>query len=145
MVRNPYLRLKESDYEKIFSIFYKLIGEAEDKEEFNKIIFDLLTPAERIMLVKRIAIIYLLLKEIHYQIICEVIKVSSTTVNKYKLFIEKSVGIVPVLKKMLSIEKVGLFFESLFSDIFHPGLPGIDWSSAWKSKIDIARKKEIGL
>lgn len=145
MVRVSYLAIKEEDYEKIFSIFYQVVGQTENKDKFNKILFDLLTPAERIMLIKRIAIIYLLMKDIHYLTICEIIKVSNTTVNKYKLLIERSEGIVPALKSMVKQEKVWLFFEDIFSQIFHPGLPGINWKAAWERKIDLDRKKNRGL
>ena len=133
MVRISYLQIKEQDYEKIFSIFYKVLGETENKDEFNKILFDLLTPAERIMIIKRIAIIYLLLKEIDYRMICN------------KLSMERSEGIVPVLKNMVKKEKVWLFFEEIFSHIFYPGRPGINWTAAWEMKLALERKKERGL
>jgi len=145
MIRISYLQIKERDYEKIFSIFYKVLGETDNIEEFNKILFDLLTPAERIMIIKRIAIIYLLLKEIDYRMICKALKVSSTTVNKYKLSMERSEGIVPTLRKMIRQEKVWLFFEEIFSQIFYPGRPGINWTAAWEMKLAIERKKERGL
>jgi len=145
MIRISYLQIKAQDYEKIFSIFYKVLGETENKEEFNKILFDLLTPAERIMLIKRIAIIYLLLKEIDYRMICKALKVSNTTVNKYKLSLERSEGIVPVLKNMVKHEKVWLFFEEIFSQIFYPGRPGINWTAAWEMKLALERKKGRGL
>ena len=135
MIRISYLKIKEQDYEKIFSIFYKVLGETENKDEFNKIMFDLLTPAERVMIIKRIAIIYLLLKEIDYRMICKALKVSNTTVNKYKLSMEKSEGIVPVLKNLIKQEKIWLFFEEIFSQIFYPGRPGINWKAAWELKL----------
>jgi len=145
MVRISYLQIQAQDYEKIFAIFYKVLGETENKDEFNKILFDLLTPAERIMIIKRIAIIYLLLKEIDYRMICKALKVSNTTVNKYKLSLERSEGIVPVLKNMVKHEKVWLFFEEIFSNIFYPGRPGINWTAAWEMKLALERKKERGL
>ena len=145
MIRISYLQIKAQDYEKIFSIFYKVLGKTGDKDEFNKILFDLLTPAEKIMIIKRIAIIYLLLKEIDYRMICKALKVSNTTVNKYKLSMERSEGIVPVLKNMVKNEKVWLFFEEIFSNIFYPGRPGINWTAAWEMKLAFERKKERGL
>ncbi len=145
MIRISYLKIKEEDYEKIFLIFYKVLGETANKDEFSKILFDLLTPAERIMLIKRIAVIYLLLKEIDYLTICEVLKVSNGTVSKYKLLMESSMGIVPVLKKMIGNEKIWLFFEEIFSQIFYPGRPGINWKASWEMKMALERKKERGL
>lgn len=145
MIRISYFKINKRDYEKIFSIFYKVLGETENKEEFSKILFDLLTPAERIMLIKRIAIMYLLLKDVNYVTICEVLKVSNGTVSKYKLLMEDSKGIVPVIKKMVKSEKVWLFFEEIFSQVFYPGKIGINWKDAWKIKMDLERKKERGL
>ncbi|VVA44518.1 conserved hypothetical protein [Candidatus Roizmanbacteria bacterium] len=145
MIRISYFKINERDYEKIFSIFYKILGESQNKKEFSKILFDLLTPAERIMLIKRIAVMYLLLKDINYLTICEVLKVSNGTVSKYKLLMEDSKGIVPVLNKMIKIEKVWLFFEEIFSHIFHPGKIGINWKDAWKIRMDLERKKEKGM
>ena len=69
------------------------------------------------MLIKRIAVMYLLLKDINYLTICEVLKVSNGTVSKYKLLMEDSKGIVPVLNKMIKIEKVWLFLKK-YSVIF---------------------------
>ncbi len=145
MIRISYLKIRREDYKKIFSIFYKVLGETENKDEFNRILFDLLTPTERIMLIKRIAIIFLLLKDVDYRMICKVLKVSNTTVNKYKLLIEKSEGIVPALRNMVEQEKIWLFFEEIFSQIFYPGRIGINWKGAWKTKIALRQKKERGL
>lgn len=145
MIRISYFKIKQEDYKKIFSIFYKVLGETEDKEEFSRILIDLLTPAERIMLIKRIAVIYLLLKDIDYLTICKVLKVSNGTVSKYRLLMEDSKGIVPVIKKMIKNEKVWLFFEEIFSQIFYPGKIGINWSAAWEFKNALDRKKERGL
>ncbi|PJA11372.1 hypothetical protein COX67_00140 [Candidatus Falkowbacteria bacterium CG_4_10_14_0_2_um_filter_36_22] len=145
MIRLSYLKIKEEDYNKIFSIFYKVIGETENKDEFNRILIDLLTPAERIMLIKRIAVIYLLLKDIDYLTICRVLKVSNGTVSKYRLLMEDSKGIVPVIKKMIKNEKIWLFFEEIFSEIFYPGLPGISWTASWEIRNKLENKKERGL
>ena len=145
MIRISYFKIKEEDYNKIFSIFYKVIGETENKEEFNRILIDLLTPSERIMLIKRIAVIYLLIKDVDYLTICKVLKVSNGTVSKYRLLMEDSKGIVPVIKKMIKSEKVWLFFEEIFSQIFYPGRPGINWTAAWEIRNTLERKKEKGL
>ena len=145
MVRISFLKIEQKDYEKIFLIFYKVLGETADKDEFSKILFDLLTPVERIMIIKRIAVIYLLLKDIDYVIICEVLKVSNGTVSKYKLLMENSIGIVPVLKKMIKNEKMWLFFEEIFSQIIYPGKPGTNWKAAWEMQKALEFKKERGL
>lgn len=145
MVRNSPYVLKPEQFNKVFGVFYEIIGNSTDRDEFSRIMLDLLTPAERIMLVKRIGVIYLLMKNIDYRIICQTLKVSNTTVSKFRLMIEKSEGIVPALKSILTIDTISLFFEQVFADIFHPGVYGINWKSAWQRKLNVDRKKSTGL
>lgn len=52
------------------------------ENRMEKLLLDLLTPTEEIMLGKRIAIAVLLLKEYDYRSISNLIKVSTTTVNR---------------------------------------------------------------
>ncbi len=145
MVRIFPYRIGPESYEKIFSVFYEVVGHNRNKTEFNKILFELLSPSERVMIVKRIAIVYLLLKEVDCEIIKKVLKVSFTTISKYRIMMESSHGIVPALKDIISIDKIALLFEQLFNDIFAPGVYRASWSAAWQRKFRLERKKETGL
>lgn len=145
MVRISPYKVRPETYEKVFAVFYEVVGKDRDKVEFNDIFRELLSPAERIMIVKRIAIIYLLMKNIDYRNICEVLRVSNSTVSKYRVPMEDSQGIVPALKGLLGIEKVSLAIEELFSEIFTPGVYGINWSAAWQRKRNLQRKKDQGI
>lgn len=145
MVRNSRFQLSEDLLEKLFDLFFEVVGSQSSKNEFRKIFVDLLTPAERIMLAKRVAIIYLLLKKIEYYNICDRLKVSPTTVAKYTLLMEKSEGIVPTFKQIVKIDKVKIFLEEVFNNIFAPGKIGINWKIAWKNKIKHEKKKTFGI
>lgn len=145
MVRNSRFILSEDLLEKLFDLFFEIVGNKSSKEEFRKTMIDLLTPAERIMLAKRVAIIYLLLKKIDYHNICQRLKVSPTTVAKYALLMEKSEGIVPTFKQIVKIDKVNIFLEEIFNNIFAPGVPGINWKIAWENKINLENKKTFGI
>jgi len=140
---SPY-KLSKERYEKIFLLFYEVVGK-QKKEMFDRILFELLSPDERIMIAKRIAIIYLLMQDINYSVIGKVLGVSSTTVFKYRLLSENSNGVVPVLKKILLTEKVFSIFEEIMSDIFSPGVYGVNWSNAWRRKFALERKKVHGM
>lgn len=59
--------------------------------------------------------------------------------------IEKSEGIVPALQIILKTERMYVFFEELFNDIFAPGVYGINWTAAWQRKLSFQRKKDHGL
>ncbi|MEK7177760.1 MAG: Trp family transcriptional regulator [Patescibacteria group bacterium] len=145
MVRNSRFILSEDLLEKLFDLFFEVVGYKSSKDEFRKIFIDLLTPAERIMLAKRVAIIYLLLKKIEYYNICERLKVSSATVAKFALLMEKSEGIVPTFKQIVKIDKINIFLEEIFNNIFAPGKIGVNWKIAWENKINLEKKKTFGI
>jgi len=145
MVRNSQFTLSEGLLEKLFDLFFELVGNISSKDELKKVFFDLLTPAERIMLAKRVAIIYLLLKKIKYYNICDRLKVSPGSVAKFALLIEKSEGIVPTFKQIIKIDKINIFLEEIFNNIFAPGKVGVNWKEAWKNKISLENKKTFGI
>jgi len=145
MTRISRNKLSDEILYKLFDLFFEIVGKKNNKDEFNKVIYDLLSPVERIMIAKRIAIMYLLLKNIHYKKICSTLKVSSSTVAKFQLLMEKSNGVVPTFNRILQNEQFKLFFEDLYSTLFAPGVPGINWKSAWELKQSLDRKKTTGI
>ena len=145
MVRNSRFVLSDDLLEKLFDLFFEVVGNKSSKDEFKKIFIDLLTPAERIMLAKRVAIIYLLLKKIEYDNICDRLKVSPTTVAKYSLLMEKSEGIVPTFKQIVKVDKINIFLEEIFNSIFAPGKIGVNWKIAWENKINLEKKITYGI
>lgn len=138
-------KLEERVTQKLFGLFFEIVGKKKNKEEFNRTICELLSPVERLMVAKRIAIIYLLLKGIDHRTICYVLKVSSATVSKYLLLMEKSEGVIPTFKAILKNEKIFNTLEELFNSLFAPGTYGVNWSAAWRRKFEIERKKSQGI
>ncbi|MBI4009089.1 hypothetical protein HY357_02555 [Candidatus Roizmanbacteria bacterium] len=145
MARISRFKLKDHVLEKLFTLFFEVVGKKYSKDEFQKVIRDLLSPVERVMIAKRIAIVYLLLKGIDYKIICDVLKVSSATISRYNLLLEKSDGLVPSFKVIISSDKVKLFLEELFNTLFPPGAYGVNWKTAWQRKFELERKKIEGI
>ncbi len=129
--------------EKLYSLMFEIVSSMDDEESFSKIINELLSPTEKIMIAKRIAIIYLLMKKIDYYNISEVLKVSSETIAKFHLIMEESGEIKGVLKSMVRVEKMRDFFEELFAA--EPGVRGVDWSAAWRKKIELNQRKTRGI
>lgn len=145
MTRISKFKLSEEVLEKLFQLFFEVVGKNKNKEEFKNIIVDLLSPVERIMIAKRIAIVYLFLKGIDYFIICNVLKVSPGTVAKFSLLMEKSEGLVPAFKTILMKEKTAQFIEEMLLALRPPGMPGVNWKAAWETKIRLDRKKTYGI
>jgi len=131
--------------EKIFSLFFEVIGKDKDEEEFQNIIHDLLSPAERIMIAKRVAIFYMLIKKLDYYNISKSSKVSPSTIAKFNLVKENSRGIINALKGAVRNDKMINFFEELILELRRPGKYGVNWKNAWQEKIDYERKKAKGI
>ncbi len=145
MVRVSRFKLPDEVTEKLFDLFFATIQKSRDKKSFKKIMLDLLSPTERVVIVKRVAIIYLILRKVDYFTICKLLKVSPSTVAKFSLLMEKSDQLVPVLKSISHNKNLSIFFEELLVTILPPGQPGINWKAAWERKIQLNLKKQTGL
>lgn len=145
MVRISRFNLSERALVKLSQLLFEVVGRTSSRAQFENTIVDLMSPIERLTIAKRIAIMYLILRNIDQPTICYVLKVSSGTVVKYRLLMEKSDGIVPTLKKMVSTDEVKIVLEELFSALFAPGTPHINWSAAWKRRLELQRKREEGI
>src|SRR3989338_5439520 len=146
MTRISRFKLSKRVYDKLSILLFEVVGKKGSREDFNKVLVDLLSPVERIMIAKRVVIIFLLMKEIDYRTICEVIKVSNGTVSKFKLIMEKSDGIVPALERLVKNEKILIFLEGLYNELFQrPGTYGVNWKNAWQRKFDYERRKGEGI
>lgn len=145
MARISRHKLEDDVLEKLFTLFFQVVGKKGSPGEFQKIIADLLSPVERIMIAKRIAIAYLVMKNIEYPVICRVLKVSSATVAKFRLLLEKSDGLIPTLKTLIRTEKFVQFFEELFISLHLPPTPGSNWSAAMRAKRALEKRKAQGI
>lgn len=146
MTRISRLPVEDKVLEKLYSLMFAVVGSMDEEEEFAQIINELLSPTEKIMVAKRVAIIYLLMKKIDYFNISNVLKVSSTTIAKFHSMINKRKAITNSLKIIVKSEKAKDFFKKLFIDLQRkPGTYGVDWKSAWQRKIDYEKHKERGI
>lgn len=103
--------LKEEVLLKLYRLFFEVISQYNSQENFLNLIDDILSPTEKIMLTKRVAIIYLLIKGVGYRDISEVLKVSTGTVVLYAAkFYKKNSKLVEMLQKMLKKEKINSYF-----------------------------------
>jgi len=109
---------------KLYRLFFEIFSRSDDQEGFLSLIDDLLSSTEKIMIAKRIGIIYLLIKKVDYRTIAETLKVSTATVLFYSVVLqEKQTKIVDTIKQMLRKEKALNFLDDLFAEILiHPGL-----------------------
>ena len=74
----------------IFKIFSHTISELKSEQEINNFLEDLLSPSEKIMLVKRLAIALMLSKGYTYDQIDQTLKVSRPTIMNVSFFLKHS-------------------------------------------------------
>lgn len=141
MVNLSKIRIDDKKLVKVYQLMFEILNKADDKDDFLGIIKDILSPPEQLMVAKRIAIIYLLIKGVDHTSISKYLKSSRATVAKFSLlFYDKESKLIGVIGELLNQEKIGHFFEDLFADIFiQPGLKIGHWQSYWDHK---RRQKE---
>jgi len=98
------------------------------------------------MFAKRIAIIYLLLKNIDFHNICMALNVSTATVAKFKLLIiDKHDGLIKAFDNIIFRDKTKEIIDDFFNTIFAPGKYGVNWKLAWERKRESERRKRYGI
>lgn len=141
MVNLSKIQIDDKKLIKVYQLMFEILNKADDKDDFLGIIKDILSPPEQLMVAKRIAIIYLLIKGVDHTSIAKYLKSSRATVAKFSLlFYDKETKLIGVIGELLNKESVSHFFEDLFADIFiQPGLKIGHWQSYWDHK---KRQKE---
>ena len=97
--------------DRIFEIFLTTLTRLKDKTEADQFISDLLTPTEKIMLAKRLAIAFLLEKDYDYRTIQKVLRVSTGTITTVN--IARNLGSEGYKKVISKIIKMETFTEIL--------------------------------
>lgn len=145
MVNLSKIQIDDKKLVKVYQLMFEILNEADDKDDFLGIIKDILSPPEQLMVAKRIAIVYLLLKGIDHTTIAKYLKSSRATVAKFSLlFYDKESKLIGVIGELLNQEKISNFFEDLFADIFiKPGLKIGHWQMRWDHKRRQSERKMI--
>src|SRR3989338_9398310 len=90
---------------RMFTVLEKAVADLKSGEDIRNFLDDLLTPTEKVMLAKRLAIAVLLAKDYNYRQICDVLKLSSNTVTSVlKHQVINGRGYAAVVKKILRDE-----------------------------------------
>ena len=98
---------------RIFEIFLTTFTHLKNKEEADQFVSDLLTPTEKIMLAKRLAIAFLLERDYDYRTIQRILRVSTGTITTVSIARKHgSQGYRKVIEKILRKEALLKLFDS---------------------------------
>ncbi|MBI2442981.1 MAG: hypothetical protein HYV40_03700 [Candidatus Levybacteria bacterium] len=100
--------------ERIFDLFVGSVVMVKGKEEAEAYLSDVLSPTEKIMIAKRIAIAYLLSKGYQYRDISKILRVSLTTIASVNLSLRYGKGgYTTILSKIEKNENLEQFFHTV--------------------------------
>lgn len=131
--------------DRIFEIFIKALVKISQEKEADEFISDLLTPTEKVMLAKRLAIAFLLEKGYDYRTIQRIIRVSSPTITSVNTALRYgSRGYKKLVSEIIKEEKVAQYFSQAVSKFLSIPAQGGVGSGLWrylKQEVDKQRGK----
>jgi len=120
----------------IFEVFLKTISDLKTKEEVKVFIEDLLSPSEKIMLIKRLAIAILLTKGYTWDKIDHTLKVSRPTIMTVSYFLKhgQNGGYQRVTQKFLADQKKEALFDKIEEILLSLSPPKLYGSPSYERK-----------
>lgn len=121
--------IHKSVEKRIFEIFTTTISHLKNPGDIEEFLHDFLSPVEKIMLSKRLAIAVLLAKGYPYISIMGVLKVAPATIGTVSLRLKYSgKGYKKMVEKILSDEKKDNFWQKIEDVLANiPNSKGSDW------------------
>ena len=92
-------------FSKMLLLLFKLLSKKRTQKEFVNIINGVFSIKEQIMIIKRIALIYLLTKNISFHEISRILKVSPCTVSKFSILSREHNFLINFFIKLHKIRK----------------------------------------
>ncbi|MBP9670581.1 helix-turn-helix domain-containing protein [Candidatus Woesebacteria bacterium] len=130
--------------QQIFDTFVESFTTLSSPQKATDFLYDLLSQVEQVMLGKRLAIAYMLMKGYSQRSIADTLKVSQPTVTKVNASLKIGSGYRAIITHMLQKEKVVAFFDSLEEKLDHLLPPkGANWSEHYKrTNAERAKRKK---
>lgn len=130
---------------RIFGIFFSTIVNLRTSEDVSSFLEDFLTPTEKMMLAKRLAVAVMLAKGYDYRAIRKTLRVSFPMIASVNLWLKyKGRGYQKVIDQILREEKIDEFWQKI-DDVLGDLVPpkGQNWSywrkQKWQEKIEKAK------
>ena len=145
MVHISRTKIPEKVLIRIYQLFFEVFSRSRSHDSFLELLDDILTPTEKIMLAKRIGILYLLIKEVDQSIIADILKVSTSTVSIYSVqFYKRDTKMIKIIKDMLVKEKVLDFMEDIFAGLWiQPGFKKGHYKLKWDYEQSKRARKDL--
>ena len=118
---------------RIFEVFIKTLTNLKNKNDADDFAYDLFSPTEKVMLSKRIAIAFLLLKGYQYREISRILRVSLSTIGYISTSIKNGKGAYErILSRIMNEEKLEEFFKEIAEKLLSVPAVGGKGSGPWR-------------
>lgn len=138
--------IKKEIADRIFEILIKTLVRIKDKEESYSLAEDLFTPVEKIMLAKRLAIAFLLMKGYQYRTISNTLRVSLGTISSVSTSLNHGRGGYRiVLERIKTEEQLDEFFGNMIKKLISAPAASAKGGEVWrylKKEIEQENKKK---
>lgn len=115
--------LSKEKTSKIYRLFYEVSSFFQTRELFYKFIDELFTPKEKVIILKRVAIIYLLTKKMDQRSIARSLNLSIETVSKFSYaYNNKETEVVKIMRALITKEKTLDFMSDILATFFYPAI-----------------------
>jgi uncharacterized protein YerC len=135
-------RMSQSVSDQITGFLFQTIANLKTKRQVSEFLNDFLTPVEKVMFSKRLAIGYLIAKDYNQRDISRVLKVSTTTVSTFYSVYKSSDSYKKMVDQIVIKVKNKEMFLDLAESVAELGAIGGAKSASWfTARNDIQKKK----
>ncbi len=125
MPRVSRIPVEKDVHRQLVDFFTSLVAELDNEEEIKIFLTDFLTPEEKLMLSKRLFLMWMLKRGFSSSDIRDILKVSKTTINSMKHQLAYKRGVEVGLQKLAEMENAREFEEKLNAVLKH--VPPLTW------------------
>ncbi|MBN1263716.1 MAG: hypothetical protein JW991_05165 [Candidatus Pacebacteria bacterium] len=134
------LQLRKEIEQRMYDVFFESLASQKNKDGIEKLLDDLLTPTEKVMLAKRLAIALLLLQNYQYRTIIDFLKVSFSTIHRVSLWLKtEGAGFRETLKTMEKKDRFRKMLEQI-ADFYTKITPSPYSSPYHRAKKELSKK-----
>lgn len=135
--------ISKSVYERIFDLMLQTFSKFNTKKEVSDFIAEFLTPTERIMLSKRLAISLLLAKNYSYEEISQTLKVSKGTIGSVSSQYKYGSSLRNIINQLLKTEGIEDFWLEIADMFTSIGSIGSKGTKGWRYLNAEIKKKRL--
>jgi len=129
--------------DRIFDVFIKTLIKIKNNKDAHNLAQDLFSPTERIMLAKRLAIAYLLMKNYPYREISQLLRVSGTTIASVNSSLQYGKnGYKTILERIAKEEKLEIFFLDASEKLLSLPTKASTGGGSWRYLLEEVRKSK---